>query len=100
MKCLRPSIRQLFILSAFLMTFTSAFANAKAWGTSLRECKSQADCIMIDINCGRPGAVNRTYKNYSEAPDGCDKSLNYEEQAKNYNLACSSGKCVLIPKKK
>jgi hypothetical protein len=91
-------IRQIFVLSALLLA--SAPAIAKDWGVSLRECKSVADCIMIDMNCGRPGAVNRTYKNYSEAPDGCDKSLNYKDQAKNFDLACLSKKCVLVPKKK
>jgi hypothetical protein len=84
-------------LTVFYFNATSV-ANAEVNG--LRDCKNKSDCIMIDIGCGQPGAVNKSFKKYTEAPGGCGASLNYDEESKRYNVSCIAGKCSLVPNRK
>jgi hypothetical protein len=86
-------MKKLFLLINLMFAF---HVEAKNSLPDLRICKADADCIMIDINCGRPGTVNKKYKNYTEAPKGCDASMNYVEQSKRYQPACVSGECKLL----
>lgn len=82
-----------FVCALFVLNFVLRATAAKS---DLRVCKTDSDCLMIDIGCGQPGAVNKNHKTYSDAPGGCGASMNYAEQAKRYRVACEKEECALI----
>lgn len=80
------------------IVFTYQKVRAKEKMDLVHACRTKSDCMMININCGMPGAINKKYESYIQRSQVCDKSMNYEEMALRYVVACKKGVCTLLPK--
>lgn len=74
-----------------------SYAFATAGEDQAFSCKTKSDCVVVDAGCGKPAAVNRAHRNYSEVAS-CDAAMDYAEQANHYIVDCKAGQCVLLPK--
>ena len=81
------------MIKLFFFVILSAFAKEKP--ADLLTCKTKADCVIIDINCGKPGVVNKQHKTYSEN-EGCDAAMDFALEARRYTQDCVKGQCVLV----
>ncbi len=90
-----------FAVCFFVFAFViSGVAFSASEFLDLRSCASKADCVLIDIDCGRVGVVHRKYSSYSLAPDGCDKSLDFSSEVLQFDFDCRDRQCILISKSK
>ena len=95
---MRTQLSKSFLFLSLIVLLLSTVASLAANQVkSVSACVKASDCKLVDLGCGRPGAVNQEVSP-PDSTEACDAAADFNQASKLFSVDCKNKKCELVQK--